>query len=349
VQSGIANAATPGSSNHATGGRICETRGNKGTVTMFTGYMFELMSWWLLFGGVMATAFILHNDDDDDRIDVDDSPFGGLDDFEVDRFGASAIGTEDADMLAAGDETPTAMAGLDGDDTITGSRDSDYILGGAGDDQIDARVGIDTIRAGDGDDAVSAGLGTDSVFGDAGDDTLDGGGQNDFLDGGAGNDVLIGGIGPDSLSGGDGDDTLSGLAEDRAAARNATEADEDGPDILDGGDGDDVLWLGMDDIGTGGEGADEFAVDHRGDHDDGVRTITDYNPEEDVITLHLDPTAAGETPPEISQNISEDGADRLISVDGVEVLRVVGAGSGDPIEIETPSPESEGEDESEEA
>lgn len=302
---------------------------------MFTGLDYELYSWWAIFGVIMLAAWAINDAEDDD---VDLGPFEGLGDFDRGAYGALAIGSDGADSLTADEATPTAMAGLGGADQLIGSRDSDYILGGAGDDAIAALVGIDIVRAGAGDDAVNAGLGSDRVWGDDGNDTLDGSGNNDTLDGGAGDDVLIGGLGPDSLVGGTGNDTLYGLAEDHTAARNPTEAAADGPDTLDGGDGDDRLWLGMGDVGTGGAGADLFVADHRGDDDDGLRTITDFDRDEDVIALFLDPPAAGDPPHEVTQSVSEDGADRLVQVNGVEVLRIAGAGPGEAVEIDLPPP-----------
>ncbi|WP_170162084.1 calcium-binding protein [Paracoccus siganidrum] len=297
---------------------------------MWTEYDLHLMSWWLIFGLAVALGFALQDDDDSP---AGGSPFDGLDDFDPADFDAAVIGTDGDDVLTAEENTPSAMAGLGGDDSITGSRDSDYILGGAGNDTIFGRVGIDTIRAGAGDDYAHGGLGTDYIYGGSGDDTLDGGGNNDLLYGEAGDDLLIGGLGPDLLVGGAGNDTLSGLFEGRASAANAGQAANDGPDTLLGGEGDDELWLGMGDFGEGGAGADHFIADHRGSHDDGIRTVTDFNRDEDMLTLLIDEPAEGAPLPEITQEVSEDGADRLVLADGVAVLRLVGAGEGDPVEI----------------
>lgn len=306
---------------------------------MFPTYGYEFYFWWGLFGAILAATYALQDSAEDD---IDLGPFEGLDDFDRDSYLGVQIGSDGADVLTASGDVASAMAGLDGADALTGSRAGDYILGGAGADSIDGLVGIDIIRAGGGDDQVNGGLGSDRIWGDTGDDILAGGSDNDTLDGGAGDDRLIGGRGPDILVGGAGNDTLSGLEADHAAARTATEADQDGPDTLDGGDGDDQIWMGAGDLATGGAGSDEFLADHRGDHDDGVRTITDFNRDEDSLALYLDPPAAGDPPHEITQSVSDDGADRLVQVNGVEILRIVGAGGDDPVDIETPPPPEDG-------
>lgn len=310
---------------------------------MITDYTAHLTFWWLLWGSLVAInlwGVYGGDDDDDDTPDLEDTPFADLDDFDPALFGALEIGTDGNDVLTTDDDTATAMAGLEGNDSITGSRTSDYILGNEGDDEIFAGVGIDTVRGGEGDDYVNAGLGTDSVYGGDGDDTLEGSGQNDLLDGGEGDDVLYGGLGPDSLVGGSGNDTLSSLTEDRAAPRNASEAAEDGIDVLEGGDGDDELWLAANDIGTGGTGSDAFVADHRYDEQDGATVITDYDADDDEISLLLDPTADGDTAPEVTQEDSSDGADRLILVNGDAVVRVAGAGGTDVSVTVTSDPET---------
>lgn len=85
--------------------------------------------------------------------------------------------------------------------------------------------------------------------------------QYDYLTGGYQNDRLLGKDGDDYLYGEDGNDKLLGDA---------------GNDYLVGGYGNDVL--------TGGAGADTFAFY---DLYEGVDTITDLNPFQDVIEISL--------------------------------------------------------------
>lgn len=79
-----------------------------------------------------------------------------------------------------------ALAGTNGNDTITGTSAADTINGGDGNDVLNGRAG---------NDFLSGGNGTDKLLGDYGDDRLEGGAGNDTLEGGFGNDNLLGGSG----------------------------------------------------------------------------------------------------------------------------------------------------------
>lgn len=178
-------------------------------------------------------------------------------------------GTAGTDSMTAINFTTGAvsMAGLDGNDILTGSPGSDTIDGGAGDDRLTGLAGTDFLTGGSETDTViasadsdfilndagltSAALGTDfftlqdveqaSITGGASANTLDasafdkgavtliGGNGNDELDGGSGNDSLAGGDGSDTLNGGGGNDTLSGGGNDGD------------PDTLSGGAGSDTV------------------------------------------------------------------------------------------------------------
>ena len=97
--------------------------------------------------------------------------------------------------------------------------------------------------------------GDDIFYGLADNDILEGGNGNDILDGGKGNDILNGGNGNDILDGGAGNDQLF---------------DVSGSDTLKGGAGDDYLYTVADVKGAtrqlyGGQGADTFVVDLKGD------------------------------------------------------------------------------------
>ncbi|SIT03224.1 Hemolysin-type calcium-binding repeat-containing protein [Paracoccus saliphilus] len=306
---------------------------------MLDEYTMQLWSWWALFGATLALGLSLGNDDDDNSSgpepDPDHAPFEGLEDFNPEAYEDFTIGTPGQDDLVAEAFKPTAMAGGADDDIIKGSNLDDYILGGFGDDGIRGEPGNDIIRAGEGNDNVHAGFGDDLVFGDAGNDTINGGHGDDGIAGGEGDDNLFGWGGSDVVLGGAGDDTLSGLRMERAAPRDAAEAEQDGPDTLEGGEGNDQLWLSDGDNGTGGEGEDSFIADWRSDDITSSVTINDYNADEDQIALLINSPEEGQDLPEITQEITENGEDRLVFMDGVEIARVVGAGSGDELDIAT--------------
>ncbi|MDP0926026.1 calcium-binding protein [Paracoccus onubensis] len=308
---------------------------------MYDQYSMHLMSWWALFGLTVTLGLSLSDDDDNHSSspgpdpDPVPEPFQGREDFDPNAYDEIWVGDSGDNALTADRDVSHAMAGLGGNDTLTGSYERDYILGGAGDDEIMSRLDSDIVYAGDGNDFVNSGWQNDFVSGGRGDDTINGLYGNDVLLGDEGNDQIIGFDGQDTIDGGAGNDTLSGFKTGQAAISNAADPDADGADILIGGDGDDELWLAADDTGQGGAGADTFITDHRFGIDEGSAIISDYNADEDQIYLLVDPTPEGEEPPEITQNVSENGEDRLILVNGVEVAQVTGAGAGDDLDIQT--------------
>lgn len=308
---------------------------------MLDQYSMHLMSWWALFGLTLTLGLSLGDDDDDKGSspgpgpDPVPEPFRGHEDFDPAAYDDIWIGTDGDNGLTADKETSYGMAGLAGNDTLVGSYESDYILGGAGDDVISSRLDRDIVYAGAGNDSVNAGWQNDFVSGGTGNDSINGLYGNDVLLGDEGNDQIIGFEGLDSIDGGAGNDTLSGFRTGQAAISRDADAEADGADLLFGGDGDDELWLAADDTGEGGEGADTFITDHRFGIGEGSAVISDYNADEDQIYLLVDPTPEGEEPPEITQNVSENGEDRLILVNGVEVAQVTGAGAGGDLDIQT--------------
>jgi len=95
-------------------------------------------------------------------------------------------GTAGDDVLstsgATEQERVEEIAGLAGNDTLTGSDQDESFDGGAGND---------TINAGAGDDRITGGVGDDTLFGEAGDDTFVASGTiTDTMDGGTGTDTL---------------------------------------------------------------------------------------------------------------------------------------------------------------
>ncbi|MEA5572572.1 DUF3616 domain-containing protein [Calothrix sp. UHCC 0171] len=151
------------------------------------------------------------------------------------------------------------ILGTTGNDNLTGTNQNDIIRGLAGND---------TLRGGNGNDTLYGGLGDDSLDGGNGNDTSYGDNGNDILLGENGDDLLYGGLGDDSLDGGNGNDTLYG---------------DDGNDTLLGRNGDDLLYGGKgNDLLTGGNGSDRFVYKA---FNEGMDTITDFNPSQDILDL----------------------------------------------------------------
>ena len=184
-----------------------------------------------------------------------------------------------------------------GDDLIRGAFADDVLSGFGGNDRIDGL---------DGDDLLSGGLGDDWLYGGAG---------ADDLQAGPGDDSLIGGTGADTLNGGFGDDTLFG-----GTAADPADADAD---VLMGGAGRDALFLGRQDIATGGEGADVFGVVTTMGAE-GLPTITDFDPSADG--LHLLPDDDGLTADLIVGHYTDDGLLVVDRRDGSPVVLLSGVG-----------------------
>ncbi len=233
-------------------------------------------------------------------------------------------GGQDNDILDGGEGTDTAdyskenFADLndDGTETFNGSP---VVVNLAENHARDTYGDDDTLE--DIENVIGT-SGTDTITGDSSGNKLDGQGGVDTINGGAGNDVIIGGADGDTLDGGAGEDTLSYENEKGATATTVTidlaantaaggtggsAADtitEDSFENITGGDADDALTgderanklsggggadtlignLGRDTL-TGGTGGDCFIVDARNASAGDAETITDFNKEEDAITV----------------------------------------------------------------
>ena len=204
-----------------------------------------------------------------------------------------------ADVGASGEATATvgseASAGagvsIDGDAILAGGDGADTLGGGAGDDVLST----DNEQVVAEDLILGGGRGEDTLEGGAGDDRLRGRGGDDTLEGGAGDDILRGDKGDDTLDGGAGDDRLIGGT---------------GEDTLEGGAGDDTL--------TGGKGDDTFIQDFGQPGED---TITDFNPNQDVIDFG-------------GLNDFED-----ISISEVDGNTLISAGEGNTLTINNITPD----------
>ena len=191
----------------------------------------------------------------------------------------SMLGGPGADVLF-GNQGRDTLDGGTGNDFLYGGEDEDVVVGGDGNDVVSGDNGNDTIfgnqgadfvQAGNGDDFAFGGQGNDAVLGNAGNDSVFGDKGNDFVGGGQGLDMVFGGSGDDTIHGGRDNDTVSGGA---------------GNDLIFGDKGDDLL--------VGGEGEDTFRFEFFGNNPSpvtqdnrilGVDTLTDFNPNEDVIAF----------------------------------------------------------------
>jgi Ca2+-binding RTX toxin-like protein len=249
----------------------------------------------------------------------------------IDGTGTGAVTLSEAAAVTGG-----AVVDLGaGADTLVAGDAALHAFGGAGDDDMTAGDGGGALYGGAGDDALtgdSGAGGTDLLHGGAGDDTLIGGDGGEYLDGGehaeapgaTGDDQIAGGGGDDTIRGGWGADSLSGGAgHDVIDHRGADEIriieeewhhdwHTDGAvDTLDGGAGDDSLSFGSGDLVTGGAGEDLFWLYPEGAGAEPA-VITDFAPGEDFLRI----TVGTEMQGLVKVVPSEDGADRLVLLDG---------------------------------
>jgi Ca2+-binding RTX toxin-like protein len=240
------------------------------------------------------------------------------------------------------------LDGGSGNDQLSGGDGKDLLEGGSGNDILNGDAWVDGLFGGDGNDVLNGGNGGDLLVGGAGDDSLFGG---------SGDDLLLGSAGHDFLDGGDGDDVLIGsmlfsrelTSEDYTSLRSDTlPINEDGDsifpewgltgtdvassenldDTLIGGDGNDLLFLGQNDVATGGAGFDDFVIGDwigRGN----AALVTDFDTSEDVIVVMLaDDNVDAEIT--ITDADLESGNGRLILIDGITAAIIVG--TFDPVD-----------------
>lgn len=141
-------------------------------------------------------------------------------------------GDNDNNIIVSLDTVDSSLSSNDGadilvtigeaDNTVSGGNDADFIANlGTGNSSLSGNSGADTIvNIGTGNNTLNGGNGSDLlVNAGTGDNTLNGGNGADILinygsgaalNGGNGNDILIGGSGEDTLTGGNGNDILTG-------------------------------------------------------------------------------------------------------------------------------------------
>ncbi|WP_462326063.1 Ig-like domain-containing protein [Desulfoplanes sp.] len=191
-------------------------------------------------------------------------------------------GTDDADIIAGGDESDT-LYGMAGNDIFIAGPGGDTIYGGDGIDTVDytnassgisneyMSAGTTSILAVFGEteyqddfqgieNIIGSDNGADNISGDENVNLFAGNGGGDYLYGEGGADILFGGEGDDFLYGGAGNDFLEGNA---------------GNDELTGGAGIDHL--------TGGAGSDRFAYIYAEDFGD---IIHDFNHDDDTLQFY---------------------------------------------------------------
>lgn len=182
----------------------------------------------------------------------------------------------------------------DSDNGIYAKGGNDTVVALGGDDWVEGNAGNDVLYGNDGDDSVTGGVGDDSIFLGNGDDIagwkssngpsdMDG---DDFIRGGAGDDIIIDNFGSNFLLGDSGNNTILAVDGHSAADVSVNEADFGTVDTLEGGAGDDRLIGDDGDVMIGGTGADEFVVETDIVRDQAVAQITDFDVEEDVLTLY---------------------------------------------------------------
>ncbi|MGL1861374.1 MAG: hypothetical protein OCC46_02495 [Pseudodesulfovibrio sp.] len=183
------------------------------------------------------------------------------------------------------------------DDNLDGGDGNDTMYGGDGNDSMDGGSGNDYMDGGwsaeddEGDDTLKGGSGNDTMWGGVGNDSMDGGADNDHMDGGAGADTMAGGTGNDWMDGGSGQDTLDGGA---------------GNDTIIGGADNDLL--------AGGSGSDVFVFGN----DDGNDIITDFNPNQDFLSLS-DGSLGSIEVAVVGGNTVISYGDTMITLEGVEM------------------------------
>lgn len=245
-------------------------------------------------------------------------------------------------------ESP-AINGSELGDLLLGTSGNEVISGAEGDDNIDARGGNDTVEGGEGNDSIDGGSANDNLFGGEGNDVIVGGNGDDFMRGNAGDDILVDGRGEDHLVGGQGNDTIVGsgifdegkyedLLQGRLSASSQEEVistleydirndTDDQGDTINAGAGDDAVVFGKDDTVTGGLGDDVFETGVWMNDESDQATITDFTASDDRMIYYY---VAGEAAPEldvVTRDNDDGGTDAFLVADGVEVVRLVNAGS----------------------
>jgi Ca2+-binding RTX toxin-like protein len=235
----------------------------------------------------------------------------------------------------------------EGDDHIVIESGGIVVFDGLGSDTIDAHgLAAGVIYAGTGDLVLGSDNLTNSgssatigivaegatVIGGLAEETIIVTGSGSVVDGGAGDDYLLTFEGDAVLFGGDGDDMLIGNGNDLRYCEctrvfSVESYSNSSIDTLDGGSGNDRLELSRGDVGTGGEGLDEFRIYNGGGGELEAARVTDFLPSEDSLVVQVgggDPWDYSDSSYDLTDRVtvSSDGSGTVISVDG-EVSAVI--------------------------
>jgi Ca2+-binding RTX toxin-like protein len=227
----------------------------------------------------------------------------------IDTVDSSLSGNDGADVLVTIGEA---------DNTVSGGNDSDFIANlGTGNSNLSGNSGADTIvNIGTGNNTLNGGNGSDLlVNAGTGDNTLNGGNGADILINYGSGAALNGGNGNDILMGGSGEDTLTG---------------DDGNDILTGGDGADTFQFSAEyslsttitykTINLGFTKIKMPQISYSvGWETSGSDTLTDFNPDEDIIEIDITDTLGT-----ASTDLSFNSTTSELSLDGNVIATLEG-------------------------
>ncbi|MDO9524620.1 MAG: calcium-binding protein [Gemmobacter sp.] len=277
----------------------------------------------LLTIGLIATAFIGNNDDEDES----PAPPDDENEIRTGTVGDDMIKTDAGNDLVFGDAGNDTLDGAGGDDIVVGESGRDLIRGSGGDDTLIGGDGDDTLTGWTGDDLLIGGAGNDSLIGGDGDDALVSVSGRDTLDGGAGNDTLIGTDVDEDFAFDEtvseplaellqqyyGDAATPALTDRVMGALNSHGAP--GVDLLRGGDGNDLIVGDSGDTMVGGSGNDRYVVEYDGVASDfDAVTIRDFDAALERLDISLeDDVLRGDV------TLAAVGSDTVVSVGGVPV------------------------------
>lgn len=270
--------------------------------------------------------------DDDEQLVVSEEARGPIVSFLDDLVADGEIAQSDLDMILGRTDFvagPLSVNTGGGDDGVLGSGSADRITAGEGDDNVLGGAGADEIRLGAGNDVSGVDHRIAEIAPDEDDAAMQLGeafleGGDDVIHAGTGDDVVADGYGSNELHGGVGSDALISVDQDGLT-----------PDVVDGGFGNDLLIVDEGDTVTTGGQSDVVVVDVFAGVEPGYDavTITDFDPDRDVIVLEgddllllapdsADPEVAAENP--ITVEDTEDGTGAIVSIGGIPVVVVTG-------------------------
>ncbi|GAA6163568.1 hypothetical protein NBRC116590_12720 [Pelagimonas sp. KU-00592-HH] len=289
----------------------------------------------LLMGASIGLAAFLISDDDDagsDAVGSDGVDIVSDKDYE-DEINADIDDLVQSNELTAeqGQAVRDAVQYSDGPLDVETKGGNDVVLGTDQDDSVHAGEGIDLVLGGAGDDDIHLGDG-DDVYG------IDGRFQENVNDDivrfpyneaevgeesthEAGNDTVLGGDGDDAIADGYGNDELRGGHGDDFII--SVDQDGNSPDTVVGGPGRDELVVDEGDVVETGGWSDLVIVELQEQVAEGYAQVqvTDFDKAADRLGVRV---WDGAVDPEVTVADSADGKGAIVSVDGIEIVNVVG-------------------------